>query len=215
MADPAGGGRDRAAASSRRGPPPRRALRHRDRTDPRCAILASQIRRSRSAATWTIRIRVRTTTRAAARRYWRSRARYAKLIREGRLARPARSLRFIWPPEIEGTTILLNARPDLAARLAAVVHMDMVGGGPQTKAVFHVTRSPASLPTFIGDVAEAFAEFVNAAVARARQRRVVPYPLVAPEGGKEALLAQIVRLHGRQRPRGLHGRDPSGFRRST
>ena len=40
-------------------------------------------------------------------------------------------------------------------------------------------------------MAEAFAEFVNRAVAGARQRRVVPYPLVAPEGGKEALLAQM------------------------
>ena len=116
---------------------------------------------------------------------------YAKLIREGRLARPARSLRFIWPPEIEGTTILLNARPELAARLAAVVHMDMVGGGPQTKAVFHVTRSPASLPTFIGDVAEAFAEFVNQESLAHASGQSVSYPLVAPEGGKEALLAQM------------------------
>lgn len=116
---------------------------------------------------------------------------YAKLIREGRLARPARSLRFIWPPEIEGTTILLNARPDLAARLAAVVHMDMVGGGPQTEAVFHVTRSPASLPTFIGDVAEAFAEFVNEESLAHASGEPVSYPLVAPEGGKEALLAQM------------------------
>ena len=45
--------------------------------------------------------------------------------------------------------------------------MDMVGGGPETKAVFHVTRSPASLPNFVNDVAETFAEFVNARVGRA------------------------------------------------
>jgi aminopeptidase YwaD len=121
---------------------------------------------------------------------------YAKLIREGRLARPARSLRFIWPPEIEGSTILLNARPDLAARLAAVVHMDMVGGGPQTKAVFHVTRSPASLPTFIDDVAEAFAEFVNQQSLAHASGESVPYPLVAPEGGQEALLAQLSEFTG-------------------
>lgn len=57
---------------------------------------------------------------------------YAKLIREGRLARPARSLRFIWPPEIEGSTILLNARRDIAARLAAVVHW-LPGSGPRSK----------------------------------------------------------------------------------
>ena len=31
----------------------------------------------------------------------------------------------------------------------------MVGGGPQTKATFHVTRGPASLPSFVNDVAAA------------------------------------------------------------
>src|SRR5438552_16157888 len=62
-----------------------------------------------------------------------------KLINEGTLARPARTIRFIWPPEIEGTVTLLNAKPEFAKRIKAVVHMDMVGGGPETKAVFHVT----------------------------------------------------------------------------
>ncbi len=120
----------------------------------------------------------------------------AKLIREGRLARPQRSLRFIWPPEIEGSTILLNARPDFAEHIAAVVHMDMVGGGPETGAVFHVTRSPASLPTFVNDVAEAFAEFVNEQSLAHASGEWVHYPLVAPEGGKGALLAQKSQFTG-------------------
>src|SRR5439155_25333478 len=70
----------------------------------------------------------------------------AKLIAEGRLARPARTLRFIWPPELEGTSALLASRPDWVRRVKAVVHMDMVGGGPVTKAIFNIHRSPASLP---------------------------------------------------------------------
>jgi aminopeptidase YwaD len=115
---------------------------------------------------------------------------YANLIRDGRLARPLRTIRFIWPPEIEGSTILLNARPELARRIVAVVHMDMVGGGPETKAVFHVTRSPASLPNFVNDVAETFAEFVNAQSEAHAAGRDARYPLVAPGGGREALLAQ-------------------------
>jgi hypothetical protein len=116
---------------------------------------------------------------------------FVKLIAEGRLARPARSLRFIWPPEIEGTLTLLNARPELAARIKAVVHMDMVGGGPETKAIFHVARSPASLPSFVNDVAEAFGEFVNEQSAELAATGRAAYPLVAPEGGKEALLAEL------------------------
>ena len=38
-----------------------------------------------------------------------------KLIDEGKLARPARTLRFIWPPEIEGTLTLLNVSRELLA----------------------------------------------------------------------------------------------------
>ena len=114
---------------------------------------------------------------------------FAKLIREGTLPRPARSLRFLWPPEIEGTTILLNARPDMAARLVAAIHMDMVGGGPETKAVFRVTRSPASLPSVVNDVAEAVADFVNEQTLAFASGAAADYPFTATGGGKEALLA--------------------------
>ena len=139
-----------------------------------------------------------------------------KLIAEGKLARPARTIRFIWPPEIEGTLALLNGpgyienppherqpgeppkalfpmKPfdkDLPKRIKAAVHMDMVGGGPETKAVFHVTRGPMSLPSFVHDVAWAFAEFVNEESYKFAATGKAEYPMVAPEGGKEPLRAE-------------------------
>ena len=113
-----------------------------------------------------------------------------KLINQGDLARPARTIRFIWPPEIEGTVTLLNAKPEFAKRIKAVVHMDMVGGGPETKAVFHVTRGPMSLPSFVHDVAWAFAEFVNEESYKFAATGDAKYPFVAPEGGKEPLRAE-------------------------
>jgi len=114
-----------------------------------------------------------------------------KLITEGKLARPARTLRFIWPPEIEGTTTLLNARPEFAARIKAVVHMDMVGGGPATKAIFHVTRGPMSLPSFVYDVGEAFGDFVNRESDLYASTGHALFPFVSAEGGKEALQADF------------------------
>jgi hypothetical protein len=114
-----------------------------------------------------------------------------KLISEGKLARPARTIRFFWPPEIEGTLALLNGKPELAKRIKAAVHMDMVGGGPATKAVFHVTHGPMSLPSFVHDVAWAFAEFVNEQSYKFAATGRAEYPLVAPEGGKEPLQAQF------------------------
>jgi len=114
-----------------------------------------------------------------------------KLITEGKLARPARTIRFIWPPEIEGTTTLLNARPEMAQHIKVAIHMDMVGGGPVTKAIFHVTRGPMSLPSFVHDVAEAFGDFANQQTEKLAKTGVAEYPLVAPEGGKEPLLAEF------------------------
>ena len=147
-----------------------------------------------------------------------------KLIAEGKLARPARTIRFIWPPEIEGTLALVTASitsyeelfpgissndapskekqvpvsgvnrlvggPPLAQRFKAVIHMDMVGGGPATKAVFHVTRGPMSLPSFVHDVAWAFAEFVDEESYKFAATGKAEYPFVAPEGGKEPLRAE-------------------------
>jgi aminopeptidase YwaD len=143
-----------------------------------------------------------------------------KLITEGKLARPGRTIRFIWPPEIEGTLALLTGRaeyvaeldpvdsqgevipgadkvhtpmfmaPEFPKRIKAVIHMDMVGGGPETKAVFHVTRGPMSLPSFVHDVAWAFAEFVNEESYQFAATGAAQYPFVAPEGGKEPLRAE-------------------------
>src|SRR5208282_3931541 len=73
----------------------------------------------------------------------------------------------------------------------AVVHMDMVGGGEVTKSIFHVTRAPMSLPTFLNDVAEAFGEFVNEQSYEFAATGHAAYPLVAPEGTRQALLAQF------------------------
>jgi hypothetical protein len=116
---------------------------------------------------------------------------FSKLIRDGKIARPARTIRFIWPPEIEGTIVYLLARPEITRRIKAVIHMDMVGGGPETKAIFHVTRGPNSLPSFVNDVAEHFGEFVNEQSANFAGGEAAPYPLIAPEGGKEPLQAAM------------------------
>ena len=114
-----------------------------------------------------------------------------KLIGKGELSRSARTIRFVFPPEIEGTLALLNAKPEMAKRIKAVVHMDMVGGGSETKAVFHVTRGPMSLPSFVHDIAWAFAEYVNEQSYQYAATGKAAYPLLSPEGGKEPLRAEF------------------------
>ncbi len=115
----------------------------------------------------------------------------AKLIADGKIARPSRSIRFVWPCEVECTMVLFNAEPAMRARFKAVVHMDMVGGAQVTKAVFHVNGSPLSLPTFVNDVGHAFGAFVNEESGAYAAGVGGKYPLVSVEGGKEPLEAEL------------------------
>lgn len=115
-----------------------------------------------------------------------------RLITAGKIPPPRRSLRFVWPPEIEGTIALLDARPDLAARARAVIHMDMVGGlEERTRSILHITRSPRSLPTAANDVVEAFARFVNEQSYAFAATGEADFPLVDPEGSRQALRSRI------------------------
>ena len=86
----------------------------------------------------------------------------ARLIGNGALKRPARTLRFIWGPEVEGTMAYLSKHPDIRQKMRADVHMDMVGGDLfKNKSVLHVTQTPWSLPTFITDIGATFAESIR------------------------------------------------------
>ncbi|HYM62825.1 MAG TPA: DUF4910 domain-containing protein [Thermoanaerobaculia bacterium] len=117
-----------------------------------------------------------------------------KLILEKRIAQPRRTIRFVWPPEVEGTLALLNGKPELASHIKAAIHLDMVGGGAETKTIFHVTRGPASLPSFIYDVAAKIGSFVDEQSSQFAMTGTAKWPMVAPEGGREALRAAFVPL---------------------
>jgi len=108
------------------------------------------------------------------------------LVDSGRLPRPRRSVRFLWPAEIEGSLMYLVEHDDVA-RLKADIHMDMVGGGPVTKSVFRISGGPLSLPTFIADLGFEIGRFVNEETLAHASGESVRFPLVAPEGGKEPL----------------------------
>jgi aminopeptidase YwaD len=90
----------------------------------------------------------------------------ARLIGNGALPRPKRTLRFVWGPEVEGTMAYLSRHPDIRARLRADIHMDMVGGDPfKNKSILHVTETPWSLPSFVTDVGAAFADVIRTGAA--------------------------------------------------
>jgi hypothetical protein len=115
----------------------------------------------------------------------------SKLIAEHKIKRPARTLRFVWPPEIEGTLTLLSAHPELVSRIVSAIHLDMVGGSTETQAIFHITRGPSSLPSFIYDVADSIGEFVNQQTDEFASTGSATFPLHSAEGEKRALQANF------------------------
>ncbi len=113
-----------------------------------------------------------------------------QLVSNGLLPAPKRSIRFIWPAEIEGTLIYLSTLKD-TSNIKANIHLDMVGGGEQTKSVFRISGGPMSQPSFIADVAHEIGYFVNDQTLRYASGEEVAYPLVSKEGSKNPQLAQM------------------------
>lgn len=110
------------------------------------------------------------------------------LVKSGILPQPSRTIRFLWPAEIEGSIIYLAEHAD-PARIKANIHMDMVGGGPITKSLFRISGGPISVPSFISDLGHEIGHFVNEQTEGFASGIKVEFPLNAPEGGKEPLQA--------------------------
>ena len=110
------------------------------------------------------------------------------LVKREILPRPSRTIRFLWPAEIEGSIIYLVEHDDVS-RIKANIHMDMVGGGPVTKSVFRISGGPISVPSFVSDLGHEIGHFVNAQTEAFASGSTVEFPLNAPEGGKEPLMA--------------------------
>jgi aminopeptidase YwaD len=115
-----------------------------------------------------------------------------RLIAEKKLPQPERTLRFIWPCEVECTIALLNARPEFATRTLATIHLDMIGGDTEiTKSVLQVEGSPPSLPSFVDDVAFAISRWVNDATREFADTGAGNWALLDPSGGKRSLQAEV------------------------
>ncbi|MGH7600279.1 MAG: DUF4910 domain-containing protein [bacterium] len=114
------------------------------------------------------------------------------LIQQGKLPQPRRTIRFIWPPEIAGTMCYFSRYPEIVKRVRAAIHKDMVGGSHQiTKAIFHLTQTPASLPSYVNDVAAVFGEYVIDGSHRAAKFGDFSAAIFSPDGSKEMLVADF------------------------
>jgi len=114
------------------------------------------------------------------------------LIDARRIPPPRRTIRFVWPSEMTGTIAYLTKYPEVASRIRAAVHLDMVGADPfVTKSILHVTRSPWSIASITDDVEEVFGRYVIEGAFRGAAEGEAGRAIRSAGGSKDALWADI------------------------
>ena len=77
----------------------------------------------------------------------------ARLVRDGRLPRPRRTLRFLWVPEISGSRAFMDAHPSLEDSLLAAMNYDMTGPDlEKTDTYLRMKMTPDSRPSYLNDL---------------------------------------------------------------
>ncbi len=126
---------------------------------------------------------------------------YLRLIAEGKLPRPKRTIHFLWVPEISGTRAWLQKHQDVQKRLVANLNFDMEGLRlASNNSIWVMHRTPDTFPTFLNDVGASFVNFV-AELNRERVRyRSNGYgytlPVTAPTGSEDMFYTIIDKYYG-------------------
>jgi len=128
---------------------------------------------------------------------------YIKLIKEGKLPRPKRTINFLWVPEIVGTNAYLNAHPEKKAAIIGTLNFDMEGIRIASSRSFWILqRTPDTFPSYLNDIAQSMMEYV-ADISRERvrfRRNITGYaptqPVESPRGSKDAFYIKIDKHYG-------------------
>ena len=108
------------------------------------------------------------------------------MYNDGRLKRPARSVRFIWIPEFSGTIPWVEANPELMKRTLCNINLDMVGlRQAENQSFLNLHRTTFGMPHYINDVLEMYMRYIS----ETNKIRVSPVgrfgflkPMLAPTG---------------------------------
>ena len=126
---------------------------------------------------------------------------YIKLIEEGKLPRPKRTINFQFVPEISGTNAYLNAHPDKEKAIIGTLNFDMEAiRVALSRSYWILQRTPDTFPSYINDIAQSVLEYV-ADVSRERVRfRGLGYaptqPVESPRGSKDAFYIKVDKHYG-------------------
>jgi len=85
-----------------------------------------------------------------------------RLIDEGKIPEPKRTIRFLWVPEMSGSIAYVSRHPEVSGQAVAGINMDMVGQYlNKNNSTFFLHLTPHSRPHFINDLLSNITEFVT------------------------------------------------------
>jgi Peptidase family M28 len=125
---------------------------------------------------------------------------YAKLIREGRVPRPRRDVRFWWTDEIYSEYRFFGDHPEETKKFLANIHQDMVGANQSLGSrVQHLIFAPHSRTSYLDAVFESIGTYLvntnNGFLAASRdQPQPRPYtrPIYSARGTRQGYNARFV-----------------------
>lgn len=128
---------------------------------------------------------------------------YIKLIEEGKLPRPKRTINFVWVPEISGTNAFLNKYENKKKNIIGTLNFDMEGIRLATSRSFWILqRTPDTFASYLNDIAQSMMEYV-AEISRERvrfRRSISGYapsqPVESVHGSKDAFYIKIDKHYG-------------------
>jgi aminopeptidase YwaD len=122
------------------------------------------------------------------------------MFNDGRLPRPARSIRFIWVPEFSGTGPWVNAHKDIMENTLCNINLDMVGILlSESQSFFNLERTTFGNPHYLNDVMENYFRYVgetNRTSLVLSGREGFLNRIVAPSGSDEPFYYSIEGHYG-------------------
>jgi len=121
-----------------------------------------------------------------------------RLISEGKIEQPKRTIRFLWIPEMSGSIAFAATHPDIIKNTIASINFDMVGQYlNDNNSTFFLHCTPHSRPHYINEILMNLTEFVGANNVQALTNRGgFNLPVYSLSGSRDAFRYRIAGYTG-------------------
>ena len=127
---------------------------------------------------------------------------YIKLINEGKLPRPKRTINFLHRAGDPGTNAFFQANPDKRKTIIGTLNFDMEGLRVAMSRSFVLQRTPDTFPSYLNDIAQSMMEYIvdisvpSGCSFRRSLRDMLPRSRWSRRGSKDAFYIKIDKHYG-------------------